>query len=186
MKTFSCDNRCSGWWFRPIESIQHCLREISKVYTNIPQLMITGVFDAATREAVSAFQQEFELAPSGEVDFETWQLLVLVYQNLEAVCTGRGCYNLGVPQGEIVVLKQGDGNCCQLEILQAVLNHFAKEYANMPEVQTGDGYNASTAAAVQNFQHVSGLPESGVLDRRTWNTLLRAYNNCITQKNPPV
>ena len=181
MKVHYCCRRALGWWFRPIVSIQHCLRAISRVYTSIPQLMVTGIFDGATREAVAAFQREFELEPTGEVDLATWQLLVLVYQNLEAICVGPGCYNLGVPKGEVVVLAEGDKDCCQLEILQSVLNNFAKRYANMPEIPRNNRYGPQTAAAVGSFQQVAGLPESGVLDRRTWNLMLRAYNNCMQE-----
>src|SRR5690606_7892538 len=64
------------WIFRGHEgeavlAIQEALAKLGH-YEETP----TGVFDAATEEAVRAFQEAVGLVPTGIVDQETWQLLL--------------------------------------------------------------------------------------------------------------
>ncbi len=63
-----------------VSSIQHMLEEIS-VFFPITAVEVTGVYDEATRDAVSEVQARYLLPVTGEVDKLTWNALVRLYES---------------------------------------------------------------------------------------------------------
>lgn len=64
----------------PVSAVQHMLEEIS-VFFPITLVEITGVYDDATRDAVSEVQARYLLPVTGEVDKLTWNALVRLYDS---------------------------------------------------------------------------------------------------------
>ncbi len=62
-----------------VRMIQEQLNRISDTYTVIPKVAVDGQFTQATADAVSAFQQAFDLPGSGIVDFPTWYKISAIY-----------------------------------------------------------------------------------------------------------
>ena len=60
-----------------INLVQAMLLLLSQVYPNFPALTISGVFDAATQEAIVALQILSDLPANGILDKQTWKHLVL-------------------------------------------------------------------------------------------------------------
>lgn len=180
MKILVCDKNALPLWFKPIQSMQYYLRSISRVYVNIPKVIDDGIFGETTTVAVRSFQTEFGLPPSGVIDLATWNRILLVYRELESLRVGGGEFNLGVPDGEIVLLRLGDEGGCLVGVVQGVLNSLAARYANMPPVELNGVYDERTSEAARQFQKLAGLgvDEAGTLDRRTWNAMLRLYDSC--------
>jgi peptidoglycan hydrolase-like protein with peptidoglycan-binding domain len=180
VKVLVCDKNALPLWFKPIQSMQYFLRSISRVYTNIPSVIDDGIFSETTTVAVRSFQAEFGLVPSGVIDLATWNRILLVYRELESLRIGSGEFNLGVPDGEIILLRLGDEDSCLIGVVQGVLSSFAASYANMPPVELNGVYDEQTAEAVRQFQKLAGLgvDDEGTLDRRTWNAMLRLYDSC--------
>lgn len=56
--------------------IQVLLNEIGVVYDEFPQIIITGVYDTPTSNAVKVFQDISNLNPTGNVNRQTWNHLV--------------------------------------------------------------------------------------------------------------
>ena len=46
----------------------------------------------------------------------------------------------------------------------------------LPLLPLGDAYDEQTANAVRAVQRQNGLPETGIIDRSTWNAILRSYS----------
>jgi peptidoglycan hydrolase-like protein with peptidoglycan-binding domain len=72
-----------------VSIIQEQLSIISKVYSEIPGIDITGTYDDATTEAVKAYQKSFGLPVTGTVDFATWYHIAFLYArytNRAAIC----------------------------------------------------------------------------------------------------
>ena len=63
-----------------VSAVQHMLEEIS-VFFPITPIAITGIYDDATRDAVSEVQVRYLLPVTGEVDKLTWNALVRLYES---------------------------------------------------------------------------------------------------------
>lgn len=179
MNVVYCDKYALARWFRPIESMQYSLRSISQVYPNIPAPLVNGQFGEETAAAVRGFQQEFNLPVSGQINFATWELILLVYHNLEMLRIGAGGLNLALTPGETVLWQAGDTACnAVLSVVQAVLNNMAGDFDNLEQV-TPHCKPQINADAIAAFQKLANLPATGVLDRHTWNIMLRFYGDNI-------
>ena len=62
--------------------LQEYLSYISQTYTEIPAVEVTGVFGADTDAAVIAFQNLFDITPSGIVGILTWSAIADIYTEL--------------------------------------------------------------------------------------------------------
>ncbi len=65
-----------------VRLLQSYLAKVSETHPEIPPVEVSGVFGAATRNAVIAFQNMENLAPTGQVDVLTWNALVGLYADL--------------------------------------------------------------------------------------------------------
>ena len=63
-----------------VAAVQHMLEEIS-VFFPITPVAVTGIYDEATRDAVSEVQARYLLPVTGEVDKLTWNALVRLYDS---------------------------------------------------------------------------------------------------------
>lgn len=179
MNIVYCDKNILQRWMRPIESMQYSLRSISRIYQNIPGPLVNGQFGAETAASVRAFQQEFNLPVSGQINYATWEMILMVYQNLEMLYVGTGGINLALNPGATVFWQAGDAACDPvLSLVQAVLNNMAGDFFNLDQV-TPDCKPQVNAQAIAGFQKLASLPANGVLDRRTWNIMLRFYADNI-------
>lgn len=55
--------------------IQAVLMELSRKYSNLPEIAVTGDYDADTVRAIQLFQNMCALPVTGEVDCHTWNML---------------------------------------------------------------------------------------------------------------
>jgi hypothetical protein len=62
-----------------VRMIQEQLNKISDTYTLIPKVAVNGQFNEQTADAVSKFQQIFDLPSTGIVDFPTWYKISAIY-----------------------------------------------------------------------------------------------------------
>ena len=65
-----------------VSLLQEYLNLIAGTYPSIPQVPVTGLFGAQTREAVMAFQREFGLPVTGRVNIITWNRIASLYSDL--------------------------------------------------------------------------------------------------------
>lgn len=59
--------------------------------------------------------------------------------------------------------------------IQEQLNTISDSYSAIPKVSEDGIYGANTAAAVRTFQEIFRLPETGVVDYRTWYRISEIY-----------
>lgn len=165
---------------RPVQAMQQRLRSISRVYGDIPPGPVDGVFGAETAAAVRAFQHEFDLPESGNIDLATWDMIILVHQGLEGLRVGGGEHNLGLEPSCLMFYTAGANDCITnpavIDILQAIIGSLADRYRNFIRIPLSGVYDEATAGQVAVFQRLAGLPGSGVLDRPTWNLMLRFFD----------
>ena len=65
-----------------VRLLQEYLNYIARSYPSIPTVTPTGYFGPRTQEAVIAFQNEFQLEPTGTVGAITWQEITDQYETL--------------------------------------------------------------------------------------------------------
>lgn len=79
---YNLDIGASG---QKVEQLQEQLNTISQVYTAIPYVEPTGIYDEATQNAVRSFQSVFGLGQSGIVDYPTWYKIQEVYVGITRI-----------------------------------------------------------------------------------------------------
>lgn len=158
-----------------IKEIQNYLINLRCIYPSLPAIYPTGVYDAETRNAVTAFQNLKGLSPTGNVDILTWNKLI--HENNEYMKKTQMPGRIPVSTPDFTDVKRDD----QRDIVYAIkiiLNHFQKRYTNYMELEISNLYNAETEEAVKLFQQRSMLPVTGIVDKNTWNTLVKIYEKC--------
>jgi peptidoglycan hydrolase-like protein with peptidoglycan-binding domain len=156
-----------------IQEIQTYLRIISFQKPEIPPVMPTGIYDSQTRDAVMKFQEQAGLPATGEIDKATWDEIVAAYKQVEAYLSAVGSIS-PFPNRQIQ-LKPGDRSTT-IFMLQSLLSTLAMHYINIPRI-TVDGYfGPDTEVAVKVMQKVVGLPETGIVDDKTWDCMAKVYN----------
>ena len=164
-----------------IRILQKMLQLISSVTGEIPTVIPDGIYGTQTLESVRRFQRAAELPVTGKVDEPTWERISRVYLLL-------------LPQSQepaalrIILKKDGyidAGNgSAHTYLLQAILQALSAYYVNLPEVGEVSGiYNRKTEESVKVFQRCCRLPETGKVDRNTWNLLVSFYRLTVGDGN---
>ena len=65
-----------------VRALQTYLLALSEVYDSIPPVEVSGVFGVATRDAVMAAQELFNIEPSGIVGALTWNAIAGEYNDI--------------------------------------------------------------------------------------------------------
>lgn len=159
-----------------VREMQEYLRYLATHYPRIPRLAVDGIYDARTEEAVRAFQELFGLLPTGEVDETTWETLVAEYRRLIYPHT-RPQPIYPFPVGDHTLQLGDEGQA--VWVVQVMLDTISARYSNLPRVTATGRYDRATAEAVRRLQTLFGYEPTGVVDRRTWDTLAHTYNTHV-------
>lgn len=157
--------------------IQRELNTIARNYPAIPRVDVDGIFGESTERSVRAFQEIFGLTPDGVVGEATWNKLVMLYvgilrlAELDSVGVTIFGSSLEYPQA----LKLGDENdyVATLQYFLSVLSEF---YETVPAVPVTGYFGEFTEDSVKAFQRTVGLVADGIVGRKTWDELYRAYD----------
>lgn len=153
--------------------LQHYLSTISQFYQAVPPVALTSIYDEATQQAVVAFQKAFGLDPDGIVGDRTWQEIYRVYLGIitsEARITGGTVKYGGTP------LRVGDSGEA-VETLQLMLSYIADAASEFNAPPITGLFGPQTRAAVLRYQELLGLPQTGIVDEATWNSIASVYSD---------
>ena len=157
--------------------IQRELNTISRSYPAIPRVSVDGVFGESTERSVRTFQEIFGLTPDGIVGEATWNKLVMLYVGLlrlaELDSVGVTIFGSSLEYPE--ALRLGDEND-YVATLQYFLSAISEFYNTVPSVPITGYFGEITENSVIAFQKTAGLVADGVVGRRTWDELYRAYD----------
>ena len=81
----------------------------------------------------------------------------------------------GVPVSFPGDTLQVGSNGKYVKTIQNQLNAISKSYPAIPKVKEDGIYGDSTAESVRTFQGIFGLPQTGVVDFKTWYEISRVY-----------
>ena len=153
---------------QPVRSLQQMLRTIHEYDDRHTDIIPDGVYGQKTIRAVTAFQRLHGLTATGVADQDTWEAVVREYD--------RALIDVGHAQPvEIIlntneILRRGEQSP-YLSIAQAMLLELALEYGSITQPSRTGVLDEATAQSLASFQALSGLPQTGELDKRTWKHL---------------
>ena len=153
--------------------VQTSLNRIAQNYPAIPKIpAVDGIFGSRTEASVRAFQQIFGLTPDGVVGPATWYALVRLYTAVNSLSElrsqGQQFYAINwTPPNALQVGDTGD----KVRQLQYMLSILSAYISNIPPLSIDGIFGQETRAAVLAAQRRFRLPETGVVDRTTWDEI---------------
>lgn len=158
--------------------LQVALNRIAQSYPAIPKIpAVDGIFGPRTEATVRAFQRIFGLTADGIVGPATWYAVVRLYTAVtrlaELRSQGQQFYAISwSPPNTLQVGNSGE-KVRQLQYMLAILSSYI---SGMPPVAVDGIYGPATRAAVLASQRRFGLPETGVVDARTWDEIYDQFS----------
>ncbi len=159
-----------------IINLQTYLRAISFVDDRIERLSIDGIFDSSTEKAVRSFQRTRGLSETGAVDKETWDAIYAEYKQIAELTDRSPSVNFFPENPPNYEAKLGDEHIF-ISIAQILLRELSIIYDSFPEIEISGIFDENTEKAISEFQRISGLPQTGRIDLRTWNRITRDFSN---------
>ena len=154
----------------PVRDVQHMLNVLSFSHPAIPRLVEDGVFGERTLEGVLIFQRDFALPVTGVVDYDTW-LALRVQTDLIAQRDGAPI-PLQIISPQYTPTASGTP---EWEFVRTILTSLSSILNNFPNTPASDSEN------IRQIQRLAQLPVTGVLDRPTWDILVRLYHALVVR-----
>ena len=157
---------------QPIRSLQTMLRVIAEQDSSLPSLIPDGIYGNQTTAAVAAFQRNHGIPATGVADQTTWDSIVDAYEPALIRVGPAQPLEIILEPGQVI--RRGDSEP-NVYILQAVLIVLSDIYASITPPGMNGTLDEATAASLEAFQALSGLPQTGELDKVTWKQLALHY-----------
>lgn len=153
-----------------VYELQLWLRRISRDSDSIPELIPDGIYGKKTESAVRIFQGENGIAPTGVVNFETWNKIKAAYLKITVVPEG-----LFVFPSSSYITEPGERSDI-IMFIQLALSALSVVYDEFELLEVSGVNDDRTMGEVRSFQKINGIPETGLVDIITWNRLAQNYN----------
>ena len=155
--------------------IQLYLGTIALYNDEVKRVALDGVFGESTLNSVVSFQRAYGIDPDGVVGKVTWDRIVDVFNGIRD--------NVNVPSvGDDIELQPYPGVPLRVGsqsnlvvYVGRLLNALSAVYVDITPVNLSDSFTEELADSVRQFQALVSLPETGVVDERTWNYLNDLY-----------
>ena len=161
-----------------VVTVQVMLNRIAQNYPAIPKLAnVDGIYGSRTEASVRKFQQIFGLTPDGIVGKATWYAMVRLYvavTNLaELRSQGQQFYaNSWLVSDPLQVGSTGD----KVRHLQYMLSVLSEYIPQIPTLSIDGTFGQGTRNAVLAAQRYFGLPQTGIVNARTWDEIYDQYS----------
>lgn len=181
---------------------QILLNRISDNYPAIPKIYpVDGIFDEEMDQAVRKFQEIFQLGVDGIIGKQTWFKMEFLYVGIrrltelesEGLIIGEfpklppSLAEMEVQQIDMDKPMYSEGDTGeQVRVIQYWLGWAAAFFETIPFVPADGVYGESTTNAVMQFQKQFGLPQTGVVNKETWNELYRVYAGILADNREEI
>ena len=160
------------------------LNRISVDHSSIPKIYpVDGVFGQETSDAVTAFQEAFNLVETGIIDEATWYRISYVYVAVKRLSelNSEGLALQDVSQQYPSLLRLGDTGQ-SVKVIQYYLAVIGQFYPEVPPTVTVTGtFDEQTEEAVLAVQQTFGLETDGIVGPKTWDQMYRAYKGIVDE-----
>lgn len=170
---------------QPVRSLQTMLRVIAEDDPSLPTVIPDGIYGPSTMIAVTAFQRRHGIPVTGIADENTWNRIVDLYEPALIRVGKAEPIEILLEPGEVILIGQKSP---YIYLVQGMLAQLSGDHEVILYPQLTGILDAETATSLRAFQLLSGLPETGTLDRVTWRNLVRQYtlnatHNASTVRN---
>ena len=162
---------------RDVELMQRSLNRISTNYPGIPKIApADGFFGKSTTDAVKKFQEVFDLTPDGIIGKSTWYRIQFIYNAVKKLASlnSEGLRLSDLSTAYPAELKEGDDGVGVL-VLQYYLHYVSTFIPTVLDTAVDGAFGPATRQSVLSFQRTYGLPETGIVNRPTWDSIEDAY-----------
>ncbi len=157
---------------QPIRSLQTMLRVIAEDRPGYVRIIPDGIYGPETMSAVTTFQRNHGLPPTGVTNQETWEAIVEEF-DLAQISRNRAYpLNLILDPGQIIRRGERHPN---LYLVQGMLVALSETYKSIAAPPVTGLLDDATSDAIASFQHLNALPMTGHLDKQTWKHLALHY-----------
>ena len=157
---------------QPIRSLQTMLRVLAEDSPRYTPVIPDGIYGPETMAAVTTFQRNHGLSPTGITDQQTWEAVVAEYE--PALIRRSAAQSLYLVLNPGQVIRRGERHP-HIYLVQAILAVLAETYESIGQPGNTGILDDATADALSAFQMISGLPMTGQLDKMTWRHLALQY-----------
>lgn len=165
-----------------VEIMQYFLALVSEFYLTVPTVEITGVFGPETKISVIAFQKQVGLPQTGVVGAETWNAMYDAFKGIaDTIFVEDEIFAINTLPFGGTILKQGSQGE-DVKALQEYLTAISLVYTSIDPVNATGIFGVETEQAVKQYQARFGLPQTGQVDRNTWNSITNSYKDVASAK----
>lgn len=157
---------------QPIRSLQTMLRVLAEGDPAQPSVIPDGIYGTQTMQAVTVFQRNHGLPATGVADQATWDSIQSEYEPAMIRLGPAEPLELVIEPGQIY--RRGDRDP-DLYIIQAVLLVLSQLYESVSPPSQSGVLDEPTSLSIETFQEMSGLPQTGEIDKITWMHLAIQY-----------
>ena len=158
-----------------VQNIQYLISYLSQFYSTIPSVAIDGIYGSATADAVRAVQRTFDLPITGEVDFDTWDVMYRTYLGFIETIPFEYVEGNILPYPGIPLRIGAEDD--SVRVLQEYLRYISEFIPEIPSVNVTGYFGTQTRAAVTAFQQLYGIPATGTVASVTWNAIADLYSD---------
>ena len=158
------------------------LNRIGQNYPAIPIIIDDSqYFTVETENAVKKFQEIFNIKETGEVDKSTWYKIKYIYNAVKKISD---LYSEGISIDEATLLYNKDlsfGEKGQyVKTLHYLLNVISYFDSSLPFYDIDKNYFGNkTKDLVTLFQKKYNLPQTGIVNKKTWKLIKEVYEQTI-------
>ena len=157
------------------ESISQVVDEIFDNYLsrpNVKQPILTQYCDGK-KSSCPDWMTQWGSKSLGESGYSAIQILRNFYGSSIYINTAEQISGVPIsyPGYELDIGASGS----KVQQIQEELDRIAQVYSNIPRIQADGIYGEATKAAVKEFQRTFDLPQTGIIDFRTWYKISQIY-----------
>lgn len=159
-----------------VRNLQKYLKQLSYFYPLlVKDIIITGVYDTNTRDAVTNLQRMFKISATGMVNKITWDMIFESYlKSINENSSTNGIFPFYDKPSDYEITL---GDRSQLvRLIEIILDEISSVYDLKYAITFNGIYDEAKVSAVKMIQEINLLPITGNVDRATWDVLANEYN----------
>lgn len=165
---------------QPVRGLQFMLRRLAQENPFLPLLTPDGIFGEETLEAVMLYQRELHPPVTGIVDSDLWDDIRGRWLETEQRHGGSRPLRAFPSKGREIAPGEEREFFALPQMMFRLLSRYLTGFV------PGDSNGMHDETSVENtklIQRAAGLPQTGVMDRRTWEMLSRLYEVFVVRSS---
>ncbi len=151
-----------------VSELQFKLRFISQYDTDIPTVLVDGIYGAETREAVRIFQAKNGLSPTGRVNFDTFTEINLQHEFFVKQNDNSGVLpDFSELEGNVISPGERSEYVTMLKLMISKISERDERFST----EIDNYFNERTENHIKDLQEIFGHEVNGLVDLALWKDL---------------